>query len=75
MKNANLLSAIRMTSSSRDIYFHTPSRNQTKLWPVEKYWLENFIMSAPSLFDKLVEFVFADYLSSPLLLNSSVLAI
>ena len=24
-------SAIRMTSSSRDIYFHTPSRNQTKL--------------------------------------------
>ena len=24
-------SAIRMTSSSRDIYFHTSSRNQTKL--------------------------------------------
>ena len=34
-----------MTSSSRDIYFHTPSRNQTKLWPVEKHWLESFIMS------------------------------
>ena len=26
-----LLPAIWMTSSSRDIYFHTPSRNQTKL--------------------------------------------
>ena len=25
------VSAIRMTSSSRDIYFHTPSRHQTKL--------------------------------------------
>ena len=24
--------AIRMTSSSRDICFHTPSRNQTKLY-------------------------------------------
>ena len=36
--------AIRMTSSSRDIYFHTPSRSQTK------YWLESFIMSVPSPF-------------------------
>ena len=35
----SFLSAIRKTSSSRDIYFHTPSRNQTKLWPVQKYWL------------------------------------
>ena len=26
-----LLTAISMTSSSRDIYFHTPSGNQTKL--------------------------------------------
>ena len=43
-------SAIRMTSSSRDIYFHTPSRNQTKLWPVENNWLESFIMSVPSPF-------------------------
>ena len=31
------LSAIRMTYSSRDNYFHTPNRNQTKLLPVEKY--------------------------------------
>ena len=36
----SLLSAIWMTSSSRDIYFHATSRDQTKLWPVEKYWLE-----------------------------------
>ena len=42
--------AIRMTYSSRDIYFHTPSRNQTKLSPVEKYWLESFIMSVPPPF-------------------------
>ena len=39
-----------MTSSSRDIYFHTPSGNQTKLRPVEKYRLESFIMSVPSPF-------------------------
>ena len=44
------VTAIRMTSSSRDIYFHTPSRDQTKLWPVEKYWLESFIMSVSSPF-------------------------
>ena len=44
------LSAIPMTSSSRDIYFHTPSGNQTKSSPVEKYWLENFIMSVLSPF-------------------------
>ena len=31
-----------MTSSSCHIYFHTPSGNQTKLWPVEKYWLWEF---------------------------------
>ena len=43
------ITAIRMTSSSRDIYFHTPSRNQTMLWPFEKNWLENF-MFVPSLF-------------------------
>ena len=42
--------AIRMTFSSRDIYFHTLSRNQTKLGPVEKYWLESFMMSVPSPF-------------------------
>ena len=42
--------ALRMTSSSRNIYFHTLSRNQTKLGPVEKYWLESFIMSVPSPF-------------------------
>ena len=41
------VTAIRMTSSSRDIYFHTPSRNQTKLLPVEKYWFESFKMSVP----------------------------
>ena len=28
----------------------TQSRNQTKLWPFEKYWLESFIMSMPSQF-------------------------
>ena len=39
-----------MTSSSRGIYFHTPSGNQTKLCRVEKYWLESFIMSVPSPF-------------------------
>ena len=39
-----------MKSSSRDIYFYTQRRNQTKLWPVEKYWLESFIMSVPSPF-------------------------
>ena len=39
-----------MASSSHDIYFHMPSGNQTKLWPVEKYWLESFIMSVPSAF-------------------------
>ena len=39
-----------MTSSSRDIYFHMSSRNQTKLLPVEKYWLESFIMFVPSPF-------------------------
>ena len=42
--------AILMTSSSRDIYFHTLSGKQTKLWPVENYWLESFIMSVPSPF-------------------------
>ena len=30
-KFVNLLTTTWMTSSSRDIYFHTPSRNQTKL--------------------------------------------
>ena len=44
------ITAIPMTSSSRDIYFHTPSGNQTKLCPVEKCWLESFIMSLPSPF-------------------------
>ena len=29
--NEKPVSAMRMTSSSRDIYFHTPSRHQTKL--------------------------------------------
>ena len=29
--NNFIISAVRMTSSSRDIYFHTPSRNQTEL--------------------------------------------
>ena len=49
------LTALRMTSSSRDIYFHTPSRNQTKVWPVEKYWLESFIMPVPfAVLDKFV---------------------
>ena len=43
------LTAVRMTSSSRDIYSHTMSKNQTKLWPVEKYWLESFIMSVSLL--------------------------
>ena len=37
-----------MTSSSRDIYFHTPSLNQRKLLPVEKYWLESFIINSLS---------------------------
>ena len=41
---------IRMMSSSRDIYFHMPSRNQTKFWHVEKYWLESFRMSMPLSF-------------------------
>ena len=50
LKEYSPLTAIRMTSSSRDIYFHTPSRNQTKLWPVEKNWLESFIMFVPSPF-------------------------
>ena len=44
------LPAIPMTSSSRDIYFHTPSGNQTMLLFVEKYWLESFIVSVPSSF-------------------------
>ena len=44
------LSAIPMTSSSGDIYFQAPSGNQTKLWPVEKYWLESIIMSVLSPF-------------------------
>ena len=30
-KRFQILTAIRGASSSRDIYFHTPSRNQTKL--------------------------------------------
>ena len=34
-----VIPAIRITSSSCHHYFHTPNRNQTKLGPVEKYWL------------------------------------
>ena len=30
-----------MTSSSHDIYFHTLSRNQSKLSHVKKYWLDS----------------------------------
>ena len=63
-------------SSSRDIYFHTPSRNETKLLPAEKYWLESFIMSVSSpFFDKFVQFFFAYYLPSLLLLTSVFLAV
>ena len=64
--------AIRRMYSSSDIYFHTPSRNQTKLWPVEKYWLESFIMSAPSpfLINSFSSFLVGYYLSSLLLLTS-----
>ena len=40
--------AMWMTSSSRDIYFHMASGNQTKLGPAEKKWFESFIMSMPS---------------------------
>ena len=48
-----------MTSSSHDIYFHTPSRNQAKLRPVEKYWLESFIMSVSSpFFNKFAQFFY-----------------
>ena len=65
--------AIPMTSSSCDIYFHTSSGNQTKLEPVEKYWLESFVMSMPSpfLINSFSSF-YAYYLSSLLLLTSSV---
>ena len=65
------ITAIPMTSSSRDIYLHTPSGNQTKLWPVEKYWLESFIMFVPSpfLINSFSSF-FAYYLSSLLVLTS-----
>ena len=65
--------AIRMTSSSRDIYFHMSNRNQTKLWPVEKYWLESFIISLPSLFliNSFSSFLLI-YLLSLLLMTSSV---
>ena len=55
--------AIQMTSSSRDIYFQTPNRNQTKLWPAEKYWLKSFIMStpSPSLINLLSSFLLITY--------------
>ena len=49
-KNKRCHTAIPMTFLSRDIYFHMPSGNQTTLGPVEKYWLESFIMSVPSPF-------------------------
>ena len=69
----NCLPAIRMTSPSRYIYFHTPSRNWTKLWPVKKYKLESFIMSVLSpFFDNFVLIFFAHYLLSLPLLTSSV---
>ena len=37
-------------SSSHDNIFHTLSRNQAKLLPVENYWPESFIMSLLSPF-------------------------
>ena len=53
-----LHTAIWMTSSSRDIYFHTPSRNQTKLLPVEKYWLESFMsVNSPFLINLFSSFL------------------
>ena len=62
-----------MTSSSRHIYFYTPSGNQTKLWPFEKYWLWGFYnVRAFTVFDKFVQFFIAYYLSSLLLLTSFV---
>ena len=62
-----------MTSSSRHIYFYTPSGNQTKLWPFEKYWFWEFYnVRAFAVFDKFVQFFIAYYLSSLLLLTSFV---
>ena len=67
------LSAMPMTSSSCHIYFHMPSGNQTKLWPVEKYWLWEFYnVHAFAVFDKFVQFLIAYYLSNLLLLTSFV---
>ena len=62
-----------MTSSLGDIYFHTFNRNQTRLCPVEKYWLESFIMSVPSPFQiNLFSSFFAYSISSLLPLTPSV---
>ena len=63
-----------MTSSSCHFYFHTPSRDQTKLGPVEKYWLQSFIMSVHpfTVLDKFVQFFYTYYLSRLLLLTSTV---
>ena len=61
-----------MTSSSCHLYFHTPSTNQTKLGPVEKYWLIMSVRPFPVL-DKFIQFFSTYYLSSLLLLTSTVI--
>ena len=46
--NCDVRVAVHVVGILNSIYFHTPSRNQTKLRPVEKYWLKSFIMFLPS---------------------------